>query len=434
MKQHDADITIFGAGPAGIAAAVTAARMGGRVLLVERKDKIGGVMTSCPGMMLGGGYPCGKSIGGFFEEFVSRMIKAEPPIAERRRCSLENFGDEVVYSHEPAIALLYEMLAESGVTVYVERTVDTVHMMDKRIQAVDIISTQGREKLSSSLFIDCTGNGDIAVNAGVPYQLGNQDQKMMGVTLTFMMEGVDWAQAFSENGDPYFTSQAAMGISQGRLHPTIPQIYMLKGFHEGSVFFNTVTVTGVDGTDPDSVLKGTNEARARVLSLATFCRNSLPGFEHARLSQVASSVGVRETRKLEGMYQLSYADIAEAVKFEDGIVACDNPLDEVFRDSSETHYSHEAALVKGRYYTIPFRSLVPKAVTNLLFAGRNLSVDEKAFASVRGMPQCMLMGQAAGIGAGLAWKNHESVQDLDTNIVVDLLVQQNVHGIGGRPL
>ena len=112
---HEADVLVFGAGPAGIAAAIAAAREGQKVSLIEVQNVIGGVMSSCPGMMLGSGYPCNKSIGGFFEEFVSRLYHHDPPVAERRACSLANFGDEVVYDYEYALSALYDMLAEADV-------------------------------------------------------------------------------------------------------------------------------------------------------------------------------------------------------------------------------------------------------------------------------------------------------------------------------
>lgn len=428
------DVVVFGAGPAGIAASISAAREGRKVVLVECRDKIGGVMSSCPGMMLGGGYPCGKTIGGFFEEFVQRMYLQEPPVAERRRCGLEHFGDEVVYEHEPAIAILCGMLAEAGVTVHTNRIPDRVLMGGGTITGVEVVDPQGRERFVARIYIDCTGNGDVAAKAGVPWQIGNADRLMMGVSLTFTMEGVDWDRAFADETDPYFTAYAAKGISEGRIHASIPRIYMLKGFRRGTAFFNTVTVTGIDGTDSDSVLKGTNEARGRVLQLARFCTDVLPGFENSRIASIGPSVGIRETRRLEGMYQLTYTDIAKATKFEDGIVACDNPLDEVFRDEDIPRSSHEPALVRGQYYTIPFRSLVPRRVDNLLFAGRNLSVDDKAFASVRGMPQCMLMGQAAGVGAALAVRDGCAVQELDGRLIADRLISQGVRGIGGVSL
>jgi len=432
--QHETDVAVFGAGPAGIAAAVAAAREGQRVSLFEVQDRVGGVMASCPGMMLGAGYPCGRSIGGFFQELVDRLSRQNPPAAERRPCSLENFGDEVVYDPETAITVLMEMLQEAGVRVCINHIPQDVAVERDRIEGMKVTHTQGCDHVTAKMFLDCTGNGDIANRAGVPSSVGDGNGQMMGATLTFFMDNVDWERAFPAGADPYFTACAERGIREGRIHESIPQIYALKGLRPGSVFFNTVTVTGVDGRSSSSVLAGTLTARRRVLDLARFCKEALPGFEHAWLTQIGPTVGVRETRRLEGMYQLTYEDIARATHFEDGIVACDNPLDEVFRDEYVKFYSHEPALQKGTYYTIPFRALVPRKLHNLLFAGRNMSVELKAFASIRGMPQCMAMGQSIGVGAAAAIRSACGVQDIAPRQVVDRLVSLGVKGIGGLSL
>ena len=431
---YEADVVVFGAGPAGIAAAIAAAREQQKVYLIELQNVVGGVMSSCPGMMLGSGYPCDKSIGGFFEELVSRLYHHDPPVAERRACSLANFGDEVVYDYEYALSALYDMLAEAGVEVLFNHIPCNTHVADDSISRVEVVHAQGCDDFVSRMYIDCTGNGDVAAAAGVPSQLGDNKGLMMGATLTFFMENVDWDRAFAESSDPYFTRYAEMGIAEGRLPGTLPQIYMLKGFRDGTVFFNTVTVTGVDGTHSRSVARGTQEARRQVMHLARFCREEMPGFEKSHLSYVGPTVGVRETRRLEGLYRLTFADVAAATRFEDGIVACDSPLDEVFRDESTSHYSHEAALPQGEYYTIPFRTLVPQKIKNLLFAGRARSVDAKAFATGRGMPQCMAMGQSVGVGAALANADACRVQDIDTQRLVERLVALGVRGIGHRPL
>ncbi len=431
---HEADVLVFGAGPAGIAAAIAAAREGQKVSLIEVQNVIGGVMSSCPGMMLGSGYPCNKSIGGFFEEFVSRLYHHDPPVAERRACSLANFGDEVVYDYEYALSALYDMLAEADVEVLLNHIPHHVHVADEAIRSVEVVSTQGCDTFVSKMYLDCTGNGDVAARAGVPAQLGDDRGMMMGVSLTFFMANVDWDKAFAESSDPYYERYAEEGIEKGRLPRTLPQIYMLRGFRDGTVFFNTVTIAGVDGTQSRSVAKGTREARLQVMDLAGFCREEMPGFENSYLTYIGPTVGVRETRRLEGLYRLTYADVAAATKFDDGIVACDSPLDEVFRDESMSYYSHEAALPPGEFYTIPFRTLVPRKIKNLLFAGRVRSVDAKAFATGRGMPQCMAMGQSVGVGAALANAGSCRVQEIDTKLVVERLLALGVHGIGGQPL
>ncbi len=434
--NHDGhtDVLVFGAGPAGIAAAVAAAREGCSVRLVELQNVVGGVISSCPGMMLGSGYPCGVSVGGFFEELVHRLFAHDPPAAERRPCDLANFGDEVVYDYDIMIAELNELLAGAGVELLLNHLPADVAVADGQVRHIDVVSLLGSERFTAGVYLDCTGSGDVAARAGVPSVTGDAGGRTMGATLTFFMENVDWAQAFADHSDPYFARYARRGIAQGRLPETLRQIYMLKGLRQGSVYFNTVTVTGVDGSNARSVNEATMKARRQVLALASFCRDSMPGFEHAYVSRIGPVVGVREGRRLAGLYTLTHDDVARATKFDDGIVACDSPLDEVFRDDAEAVYSHEAALPPGDYYTIPFRSLVPRTVRNLLFAGRARSVDLQAYATGRGMPQCMLMGQAAGVGAAMALRAGCDVQHIDRPALVERLVDLGVNGIGGREL
>lgn len=427
-ETYIADIAVFGAGPAGLAAAWQAGMSGQKVCLVEVQDRIGGVMGSCPGMMLGAGYPTGHSIGGFFEEFVQRMYTHKPPVAERRICSLENFGDEVVYQYEYAELILYEMLKEARVDVLLNAITSQVNTQNDKIVSVDVAMINKTVEINAGAYIDCTGNGEIAHRAGVTSQKGNEEGLMMGASLTFFMDNVNCNRVFSDPDAPYFETYAAEGIKKGQLHKSIPQIYMLPAYRKNTVFINTVTVTGVDGTDSQSVLEGTIIAKNRVLELADFLIKNVPGFENSWLSNVGRSVGIRETRKLEGMYKITYDDIFNAVKFEDGIVACDNPLDEVFRDEKTTHYSHEAAL-KGGYYTIPIRALIPKKIKNLLFAGRCISVDSKAFASVRGMPQCMLMGQSVALAAEMALREGIPVQKVDGKKIASKMRELGVWGI-----
>ena len=205
----------------------------------------------------------------------------------------------------------------------------------------------------------------------------------------------------------------------------------MKGFYPDTVFCNSVVVRGVDGTDPMDVSKAAQEGRRRCHQLSEFLISDIPGFENARMTQLGPTVGVRETRKLEGMHRISGADLSRAMKFDDGIVACDNPIDDVMRGSEMTH---DAIVGEGSYYTIPFRALVPRKIENLMFAGRIVSADPVAFASVRGMPQCMIMGQATGTAAAIAIGHKQVIQDIDTAEVVASLQHQGVNGIGGQPL
>lgn len=424
------DLLVVGGGTAGFGAAIAAARQGMRVCLVEARGTLGGVMGFCPGMPWGGGYPGGISIGGLFEELTGRLMALDPPAAELRASTLENFGAEIVYDPDMAQIEMFDMLDEAGVHLRLNTLVQAPVMQGARIAAVTCADRHGPFVLHPRMVVDCSGDGDLSARAGVPHDLGDGDGNMMGVTLSFLMVNAPWDRVFADP-DPYFTRVAARGVAEGRLHPDLAQLYLMRGFHPDTVFCNSVVIRNVDGTDPASIARATQEGRRRVRQLVDFLRTDVPGFSRAWMTSLGPTVGVRETRKLHGMVRLTRADVAAARKFADGIVACANPVDDVMR-GTDGAMTHEAA-TEG-YYTLPMRCLVPERVENLLFAGRIVSADPVAFASIRGMPQCMAMGQAAGNAAALALARDVAVQALDPGLVVSEMQAQGLRGLAGRTL
>jgi len=430
-RCEEADVLVVGGGTAGFGAAVAAGRKGLNVILLEATSKIGGVMAFCPGMPWGAAYPAGKIVGGLMGELTSRLEKMDPPAAEKRPCTLDNFGPEIIYDHDIATLTMFEMLEYAGVKVRLGASVISPQINDSAISAVTCFDRNGPFMIKAKIVIDCSGDGDISAKAGVPYSIGDGNGNSMGMTVSFYMVGVDSDTTFEEP-DPYFRDYAAKGIAEGRLHKDLAKLYLMKGFHPGSVFCNSVHIRGVDGTDPVAIGQATQEGRRRCHQLSQFLRSDIPGFSNAYMTLLSPTVGVRETRKLEALYKLTGEDLARGTKFYDGIVCCDNPIDDVMR--SDASMTHDAIVDKGSYYTIPFRSLIPAKVTNLMFAGRILCADPVAFASVRGMPQCMTMGQAVGTAAVLALKDNLAVQAIDTQVLVADLIQQGVNGLGDVPL
>lgn len=423
-RELHGDVLVIGGGMAGIGAAITAGRKGLKVYLVEASRSIGGVMTSCLGMPWGAGYPLGKSIGGVFEELVERLYAIEPPAAEKRECSLHEFGPEVLYDYDTAIYTLYSMLDEAGVQVLLNTIAIEPNMHKETIESIKLCDKTGEFILYAKIFLDCSGDGDISVKAGVPYKIGDDKGRMMGATLTFQMENAKWDTIFKEGYDPYFRQYTKEAIENGDIHEDLFKLYIMKGFYQDTVFFNSVVVTGVDGMDQYAVTIATQEARKRAHGLKNFVIRKIPGFEHAKMVSTGVQIGVRETRKLEGMHYLTGQELSKATKFIDGIVACDNPIDDVMRgDNSMTH---DSIVTEGDYYTIPFRALVPKVINNLMFAGRLISADPTAFASVRGMPQCMQMGQAIATAAYIAIENDLLVQNINTFKLVEQLKADQV--------
>ena len=432
MQRHmSTDVLVIGGGTAGFGAALGAARQGARVRLIEGTSKIGGVMSFCPGMPWGGGYPTGRSIGGVFAELTDQLCAMQPPMAAVRPSTLENFGHEVIYDHEAAVFAMFQMLEDAGVDVHLNSFVGAPVLKGDRVQSIACTDRTGPMTIDAGMVIDCSGDGDLSAKAGVPFMVGDGRGNMMGVTLSFSMLNASWDRVFAKE-DPYFSEEAAAGIADGRLHPDLAKLYLMRGFHRDTVFCNSVHIRGVDGTDPQQVARATQEGRRRCHQLARFLIESVPGFEQARMSELGPTVGVRETRKLEAVHRILASDLSAGAKPADGIVCCDNPIDDVMRSDAEM--THDAIVASGDYYTIPFRAMVPERIENLLFAGRLVCADPAAFASVRGMPQCMAMGQAAGTAAAMALAKGLAVQTLDHADIVASLAAQGMRGIGGRPL
>ncbi len=431
QRQEQAVVLVIGGGTAGFGAAVAAGRQGLNVILLEATSKVGGVMAFCPGMPWGAAYPADKIIGGLMGELTERLENMNPPAAEKRPCTLANFGPEIVYDHDIATLTMFDMLEHAGVKVRLNTSAIEPTMENQYIKTVSCFDRNGPFTVTAAIVIDCSGDGDLSAKAGVPYSVGDKLGNTMGVTCSFHMVGVNWEETFSEP-DPYFTDVAAKGIIEKRLHPDLAKLYLMKGFHHGSVFCNSVHVRGVNGTNPVAVGEATQEGRRRCHQLAQFLRSDIPGFANAYMTLLSPTVGVRETRKLEAVYKITGEDLAKGTKFFDGIVCCDNPIDDVMR--SDASMTHEAIVDQGSYYTIPFRSLIPETIKNLMFAGRIVCADPTAFASVRGMPQCMTMGQATGTAAAIALKTNMSVQSIDTSALVTELSKQGVNGLGGTAL
>ena len=425
--ELNCDVLVVGGGTAGFGAAVAAGRQGLDVVLMEAGPRIGGVMAFCPGMPWGGGYPCGEIVGGLIAELTSRLAAQSPPAAETRPCTLDNFGPEIVYDPDLAQIAMFEMLDEAGVRVHLNTTVAAPSMSGAHIESVAFNDRHGPGTAFPRIVLDCSGDGHVAAQAGVPYELGDATGRMMGVTLSFLLVNAPWDTVFAD-GDPYFTRHAERGVASGRLHPDLSRIYMMKGFHRDTVFCNSVVIRGVDGTQPAEIARATQEGRKRCRALVEFLRDEVPGFANAWMTNLGPTVGVRETRKLRGLHRLTGAEVAAATRFPDGIVACANPIDDVMR--GEGAMTHDAAVAEATYYTLPFRCLVPATVANLMFAGRNVSADPVAFASIRGMPQCMAMGQAVGTAAAVALRAGIAVQAIDGRDIAARMQEQGLWGLG----
>ncbi len=444
-KQWSADVVVCGAGPAGLNAAIAAARSGARTVLIERYGFIGGMSTAAlvyPWMTFH--TTDGKQvIRGIAQEIIDRLME--------RGASPGHVRDTVGFVHtitpyhpEEYKVLALEMLKEAGVTLLAHSFVDRVQVSPdrRRIEAVELSTKSGRLTVHGSMFVDATGDADIAYLSGASCLKGrNGDQLMQPMTMKFRMTGVNLAkvkQYMLEHPDEFYKKtpfdeleslplSGVLGFYKHWKEANLPinrdQILFFTGPGDDEVLVNTTRVQGLDGTDVEALTEAEEQGRKQVLMVAAFMKQNLPGFERAHISQVGAQIGIRETRRIEGLYSLQVDDVVEGRRFGDVIARSGYPID--IHDPSGKGVT--AAWVHGDgAYDIPYRCLVSVSVDNLLAAGRCISTSHEALATTRLTPSCMATGQAAGTAASIAAQNGVVAREVQISELQRLLREQGV--------
>ncbi len=410
-----APLVVVGAGPAGCAAAISAARLGTEVWLLERYGFPGGMATTGlvhPWMTYySGDRPI---IGGLFAEVVERL---------RQRAAFQDGAHFGMRHHcfdpEALKQVLLGMLLEAGVKLLLHTFLADAQAQEGRVYSLLTASKSGLVEIRPQMVIDASGDGDVAAWAGAAYEKGRpEDGLMQPMTMHFRMGGVDFSRMPSreEMSALYVQAKASGEIVCPRenllwFETTIPD----------QVHFNTTRVTHVDGTSRDDLVRAEIEARRQTEEIAAFLRRKVPGFEKAYLSHTAPQIGVRETRRILGEYILTGEEVLGGRKFADGIALGSYPIDVHNPAGEGTIMKH---LPPGEFYSIPYRCLVPREVNGLLVAGRPISTTHEAHASTRIQPICYATGQAAGVAAALALKRGLQPRELAVGELQETLRNQ----------
>jgi len=417
------DVLVVGGGAAGTLAAISAARKGKKVLLVEAMGALGGSRTLMGVDSFNGFYSPGKKtlqlVGGISMEVASRLLENNDAFI---RQNTFGSGPVVTYDMEKLKLLFEEMVIEAGAEIlYYTKAIDVI-VEENRIASVILCNKAGLSSVSAEIMIDASGDLDVASAAGEDYELaGENGSPVQSLTTIFYMANVDTDRAFSipqgkrtqimhkahESGKYQLTRIG------GSIHPTP---------HPGMVHANLTRVPNVDATDPQEITEAEMEGRKQVMEYVRFLKNEYPGFENAYLAFTACNIGVRETRRLKGQYILSGDDVKQGAKFDDAVVCCSAPIeDHVAGKNVRWKYLEE-----GNYYQIPYRSLLPVKIENLIVAGRCLSATHEGQASARNSAQCLAMGEAAGLAAGLCLETQATCSALDVELLQNRLKEQGV--------
>ena len=400
------DIIVVGGGFAGVGAAVAAAREGCRVLIIEQSGSLGGAASNCLVLPFMPYYtkvkkPDGSSerldlVQGIFKEICGRLEALG-------QLSGNTFGGDYLK------VVLDRITAEAGVDVLFHSAVTEVLKDGKRLYGVVFSTVAGSMTAEADCFVDATGDANLSFLADCRFQLGREgDNLCQPMTLCFRVANVcrDEVEEEREEMQRLYKQYRA----EGKIKNPREDILLFRMIAKNMIHFNATRVVRLNPTDPFELSRAETEAREQMVELVDFLKTNLHSFRNAEIVASASSIGVRESRMVLGEHILTGSELVEMKKFEDSVAAGNYDIDIHNPEGSGTsHYFFP----DGGYYTIPYRSLAVKDADNLLAAGRCISCDHEAQASIRIMPICCATGQAAGTAAAAAFKSGCAVRDAD---------------------
>ena len=407
MKKYD--LAVVGGGFAGVAAALAAARGGANVLIVEKSNCLGGAAANClvnPFMWYWTEVD-GKRVDlstGIFKEIHDRL---EARGAMRAESFLE---EELKY-------IMNEMVLEENIDLLFHAYIFGVQKSENDIASIQVATKSGVVQIEADYFIDATGDAQLAFLADCPTVLGREpDHLCQPMTLCFRIGNVDVEKFYQSRENLRIAHQHS--LEAGELTNPRENILVFKTPIKNVLHFNTTRVVKKNPTSPEEVTEAEIIARRQVYEIYEFMKKYADGLEDSFLMMTAAEIGVRESRMIVGDYVLTEDDCKNCVKFEDAIAACNYDIDIHNPEGTGTsHYYFPA----GAYYTIPYRSLIPKGVENLLVVGRCISSDHGAQASYRIMPVVCCIGEAAGSAIGLLKGNKTSVREVNVKELQNLL-------------
>lgn len=408
------DLIVLGGGMTGVAAAVSARRLGLDVLILEKAGFLGGAAGT---MLINPFMPYTTKIDGKRFE-LSRGFFTEMQSLLREIGGYRGPGNEEI--HEEYVKLAFDRLVtKEGVDVLFHCTLAGVEKDGEVLKAVQAATKAGVLTFRAKYFIDCSGDADLAVMAGCPYHLGREDSLCQPMTLCFRIGNVDIPTYEANRGllqEKYKEFQAAGKIKNPR-----ENVLIFPTLVDGMLHFNTTRIVMLNPTDPADVTKAEMEAREQMLEMYLFLRDNVPGFEHSQLLYSAGEIGVRESRMIDGEYVVTETDLKNCVHFDDAIACANYDIDIHNPEGSGTSHYY---FPDGEFYYLPYRSLQPKNASNLLVAGRCISSTHAAQASYRVMPIVTTLGEAAGTAAAIACKANVGVKEIDVKALQTQLVKQ----------
>ena len=437
IVTKETDVLVVGGGPAGVCAAVAAARGGSKVILLEKNAFLGGNITAgyvetCNGFLRGNPY-------------TTRGMYAE--IVEKYRAKFGNSddirpGSPHRFSSEYLKIFLDKFVTDSGAEILFHSFVNDVIVQGDNIACVIIQTKQGPVGIKAKTIIDCTGDGDVAVAAGIPFDQGRDtDHLCQPGTVAFRIAGVDVEKLTKDGKDRLFEisrqyleeyKSGKTGLKCKRL--SLPFGRLTPG---GQItYVNYPCAYGIDPTDIVGLSRGEMECREYILEMLYYMREHFDGFQNVELSSMATEIGFRDSRRIHGEYKLTIDDMEANRHFDDVITLFPRFYDmltvdpDVHGDGSVKGGGYNGHIYEGyetgRTFEIPYRTLLPVNMENLMVAGRCISADHVAESGIRAVMACMYTGQAAGSAASIALGKNIAPKGINISELQDSLRKQNI--------
>ena len=420
------DVIVAGGGPSGCAAAASAAREGAKVLLIEATGSLGGMGTS-------GLVPAWAPFTDGTRIIYRGLAKKILTKLKEARAGIENKAGWITVDPEHLKRIYDKLLEEFKVVVAFNSLFTEVQMDNDYVAAILVANKAGLCSYRARVFVDCTGDGDLAARAGAKFEKGDkQTGDLQPVNLCFVISNVN-QQAISMGAvSKPSMAEVIKDVIKSGLFPLIADDFCeFKVIGPGTVSFNAGHIWGVDNTDPSSVSRALIKGRQIAAAYQGALKKFFPeAFGESILIETAGLLGIRETRRIIGDYMLTLDDYLARRKFSDEIGRNCYFID-IHRSQLDLKKEQEsqfdwkdrcASYEKGQSYGIPYRCLTPKGLRNILVAGRSISCDRYVQGSIRVQPACLVTGEAAGCAAALAVKqNSIDVHKVDTDHLREML-------------
>lgn len=448
------DIIILGGGISGAVAAISAARLGLDVLIIEKNASLGGTLAACevgPMMTFHAGDK--QAIKGITDEIVERLK------ARGKSCGhiFDTTGTTYTITPFDSDALKNEldlMLAEAGGKVLYHTMLAKVNTVGKRIDSITVCTINGLMDISAKVYIDATGDAILSMMAGVGYVQGREsDGLTQPMTLIMKMGNVDFAKlknmtqtepgefmeihrtdlsfwdkspkmSFHVYGNRFRRAQA-----EGRISFDREWILVFETLNPNEAIINSTRVQGYNPTDIYDRSKAEAEGRKQVRELVDFLQKECPGFENSYLVRTGSQIGIRSSRQIVGTYLVTSADLFSEKKFDDVIAHGGYPVDIHSLKKGEENEIPDGIkkFAWGTMYSVPYRALINDKIENLITVGRCISAEFEAVGALRVSPMAGATGHAGGVAASLAAKSDGNVHNVNVKELQKILIEQGAY-------